>query len=70
MGRTFFTLNGRIKLRSSHLSWSKIMSHIFKARSNSVFNPSGTEAGGYGRVRAAVDMVGLFEDADQNGPYF
>lgn len=69
MGQTFFKLNERIKLRSSHLARSKIMSHIFESRSNAVFiNPSGTEAGGW--VRAAVDMVGLFEDADQNVPYF
>lgn len=71
MGQTFFTLNERIKLCSSHLARSKIMSHIFKSRSNAVFNSSGTEAGGWeGKSRAAVDMVGLFEDADQNLPYF
>lgn len=29
MGLTFSTLNKRIKLRSSHLAGSKIMSHIF-----------------------------------------
>lgn len=47
MGWTFFTLNERIKLRSSHLARLKIMSHMFKSRSNAVFNPSKTEAGGW-----------------------
>lgn len=46
MGRTFFMLNERIKLRSSHLARSKIMSHIFKSRSNAIFHLSGTEEGG------------------------